>query len=90
MAGYGVIPITDVHVTASSIVVTVDTRKIPNFVYVVGKGGPISLSWKTVSPKPAVTSTLVNKPQKATAEGSIASYALPGPSTGAIATIIYR
>jgi hypothetical protein len=90
MAGYGVIPIADVHVTASSIVITVDTRKVPNFVYVVGKGGPISLSWKTVSPKAAVTSALVNKPQKATAAGSIAGYVLPGPSTGAIANIIYQ
>jgi hypothetical protein len=90
MAGYGVIPIADVHVTASSIVVTVDTSKVPNFVYVVGRGGPIAISWKTVSPKAAVTSDLVNKPQKATVQGSIASYVLPGPSTGAIATIIYR
>jgi hypothetical protein len=88
MAGYGVIPIADVHVTASSIVVTVDTSRVPNFVFVVGTGGPISLSWKTVSPKAAVTSALANKPQKAKAQGNIASYALP--SSNVIATIIYK
>jgi hypothetical protein len=90
MAGYGVIPLTDVHMTASSIVVTVDTGKVPNFVYVVGTGGPISIRWKAASAKAAATSALVNKPQKALAQGRIASYVLPGPSTGAIATIIYR
>ncbi|PWT70481.1 MAG: hypothetical protein C5B60_12130 [Chloroflexi bacterium] len=85
MAGYGVIPMSDVHVTASSIQVTVDTRRLSNFVYVAGAGGPISISWKTARP---VAGAQINKPQKATAQGSVAAYALP--SSGAIATMIYR
>jgi hypothetical protein len=85
MAGYGVIPLGDVHVTASSIQVTVDTRKVANFVHVVGAGGPISISWKTARP---VAGAQINRPQKATALGSIAAYTLP--SSGAIATIIYQ
>jgi hypothetical protein len=85
MVGYGVIPIANVHVTASSIQVTVNTRKVANFVHVVGAGGPISISWKTAS---RVAGAQTNRPLRATAQGSVAAFALP--SSGAIATIIYQ
>lgn len=88
MVGYGVIPITDVRVTASSIGIKVDTSKVPNFVQTVGAGGPISINWKIASPAAGIASAQINRPQKATAQGGIASYALP--SSGVIATIIYR
>lgn len=88
MAGYGVIPMADVHVTASSIGVNVDTSKVPNFIHTVGTGGRITVNWKTASPSTAITSAQINRPQKATAQGGIASYTLP--TSGVIATIIYR
>lgn len=89
MAGYGVIPMADVKVTSTMIKVTVDTRKVPNFVHTVGTGGQISVTWKTSSPPAgAAASAQVNKPQKATVQGGIASYSLP--SSGVVATIIYR
>jgi hypothetical protein len=88
MAGYGVLPMADVYVTPTTIGVTVDTRRVPHFVHTVGTGGRISVTWKTMSPAGAAASAQVNRPQKATAQGGIASYSLP--SSGTIATIIYR
>ena len=88
MAGYGVIPAADVRVTASSITITVDTSTIPHFVHTIGIGGPISLSWKTTTPAGKAPSAMLNRVQKATAQGGIASYAVP--SSGVIATIIYQ
>lgn len=88
MAGYGVIPMSDVQVTSTMIIVTVDTRKVPNFVHTVGTGGQISITWKTTSPAGAAATAQVNKPQKATVQGGIASYTLP--SSGVVASIIYR
>ena len=88
MAGYGVIPMADVRVTPATIGVTVDTRQIPHFVHTVGAGGRIAITWKTASQVGAAASAQVNRPQKATAQGVVASYPLPG--SGTIATIIYR
>ncbi len=88
MVGYGVIPAKDVKVTASSITIKLDTRKVPNFVQVVGTGGPINISWKTANTASTVSAAMLNKPQKATAQGGISTYAFP--NSGAIATIIYK
>jgi hypothetical protein len=88
MAGYGVIPLADVHVTASSIQVKVDTRTVANFVHVVGAGGPVLIRWSTGRPATSVASAQLNRPLRASAQGSIAAYALP--SSGAIATVIYQ
>jgi hypothetical protein len=83
MVGYGVVPLKNVHVTPSGIVLTVDTSKVPGFVNVVGSGGLIVMNWKTSS---AVAKT--NIAYSATAQGGIGRYSVP--SNGVIATIIMR
>lgn len=83
MVGYGVVPLTTVHVTPFGIALTVDTRKVPGFVNVVGSGGMIVMNWKTASP---VAKT--NVAYGATAQGGIGRFSVP--SHGVIATIIMR
>jgi hypothetical protein len=84
-----------VHVTPSTITLTVDTSKVPDFVTLVGPSGMIVMNWKTASPM-----AKANVPYKAAAQGGIGRYTVPstGASTGAsnaasngvIATIIMR
>lgn len=83
LAGYGVIPQANVNMTASSIVLKTDTSKIPNFVHVVGQGGPILINWKALS---AVTKA--GAVRKATAQGGIAQYTIP--SNGVIASMLFQ
>jgi hypothetical protein len=95
MVGYGVVPLRTVHVTPSTITLTVDTSKVPDFVTLVGPSGMIVMNWKTASPM-----AKANVPYKAAAQGGIGRYTVPstGASTGAsnaasngvIATIIMR
>jgi hypothetical protein len=88
MVGYGVIPAHDVEVTASSIAISVDTSKVPHFVHTVGQGGPIAVSWKFASLAGKSPSALINKPQKVSAQGGIATYSVP--SSAVLATVIYQ
>jgi hypothetical protein len=79
MAGYGVVPLKNVHVTPSGITLKVDTSKVPGFVNVVGSGGLIVMNWKTSSPM-----AKANVSYKAAAQGGIGPYSFPstGVSTG--------
>lgn len=88
MVGYGVIPTSDVQVTSSSIVITVDTSKVPHFVYAYGTGGPLNVSWKIATKAGTSPNVLHNKPQVASAQGSISTYSVP--SNEVIATVIYQ
>lgn len=76
LVGYGVVPKTSLSVTASSIVLRVDTSKVPNFVNVVGQGSPIVVNWKAAT-SAGKTSTLQRGVQQATVQGGIASYTIP-------------
>ncbi len=79
MAGYGVVPQRNVHVTPSGITLKVDTSKVPDFVNVVGSGGLIVMNWKTSSPM-----AKASVPYKAAAQGGIGPYSFPsnGDSNG--------
>ena len=72
MAGYGVVPQRNVHVTPSGITLKVDTSKVPDFVNVVGSGGLIVMNWKTSSPM-----AKASVPYKAAAQGGIGPYSFP-------------
>lgn len=85
MAGYGVIPASAVKVTRTTIVLNVDTSKVPEFVNVVGTGTRIVVNWKTAA---AGASLKSNAPLKAAVQGNIAQYTFP--SNGVVATMIYR
>jgi hypothetical protein len=85
MVGYGVIPLSAVHITPSSIMLNVDTSKIPTFVNSYGSGGRITISWKTVS---GAQITRPNAPTKAVVVGGIDKFTFPG--SGIIATMIYH
>jgi hypothetical protein len=88
MIGYGIIPVADVRVTPSSIVISVDTSKVPHFVYSASAGGLLSVSWKIATQAGTSPSAMRNKPQKAAAQGSIATYSIA--SSAVIATVIYQ
>jgi hypothetical protein len=104
LVGYGVIPKASMSVTASSIVLRVDTSKVPDFVNIVGQGGPITINWKAVTsastaktdiPQQAVRQAEVQGsvaryavPQKTAVPGSTGRYAIPG--TTVIASILMR
>lgn len=104
MVGYGVIPRGSMSATASSVVLHVDTSKVPNFVNLVGQGGPITINWKAAAsaspaksglPQQAVRQAEVQGsiaryavPQKTAAPGGAAHYAIPG--TTVIASILMR
>lgn len=75
--GYGLIPASQVTVSASAIVLKTDTRTIPNFVHLAGSGGPITLSWKALTSKSAL--------HTASVQGSMVGHAVPGK--GVVAAI---
>ncbi|HEU5348994.1 MAG TPA: hypothetical protein VFU63_10330 [Ktedonobacterales bacterium] len=83
MVGYGVIPQSNVHVTPFGIALTVDTSKVPGFVNVVGSGGPISITWKTVPP-----TARVGVMRQVTARGTLVSHEIP--TNGTIATMLVQ
>jgi hypothetical protein len=88
MVGYGVIPTSDVQLTSTSIVIKVDTSKVPRFVHSYGSGGPLNVSWKLATLGGKAPNLLIGKPQKASAQGSISAYSVP--SSAVIATVIYH
>lgn len=75
-AGYGLIPLSDVSVTASSVTLRVDTRREPRVTRTTGDGGLIQLTWSLATglPRPALHATGV---AAATVRGSLIGYTVP-------------
>lgn len=86
LAGYGVIPATDVTVTPGGIALRVDTRRVAGFTQVVGPGQVIVVTWQ------AAAGTRSGALQRASAQGGVGAYTIPRPSASAsvIATMLIR
>jgi hypothetical protein len=84
-AGYGLIPLSDVSVTASSVTLRVDTRHEPRVTQTEGDGGLIQLTWALSAglPRPALHATGV---AAATVRGSVIGYAVP--ANGVTASVL--
>jgi hypothetical protein len=83
MAGYGVIPLSNVHITPATIILNVDTSKVPDFVNVVGTGAHIVMNWSNGS-----TVVRAGVLHSAKAAGGIGSFSVPGK--GVIASMLFR
>ncbi len=86
LAGYGVIPASDVTVTPGVIALRVDTAQVLGFTQVVGARPVIVVTWQ------ALAGTTSGMLQRASAQGSVGAYAIPRPSASAsvIATMLLR
>ena len=75
-AGYGLIPASDVTVTASSITLRVDTRSVPSVIRTAGSGGLIELTWSLPAglPRPALHAT---GQAAASVRGSLIEFTVP-------------
>lgn len=75
-AGYGLIPVSDVRVTGSVVLLTVDTRHEPRVVRTAGDGGLIQLTWSLPNglPQPVLHATGVSV---ATVRGRLIEYTIP-------------
>ena len=75
-AGYGLIPVSDVTVSGSSVMLRVDTRHEPRLIRTAGGGGMIVLTWRapTGLPRPALHATGV---AAATVQGQMVGYRIP-------------
>lgn len=82
MAGYGVIPLSAVHITPTNIILNVDTTQVPDFVNTVGAGGRIVLTWKN-----SATTVNPGSLHSASVVGKIGSFTLP---TKLIASMLFR
>jgi hypothetical protein len=83
VAGYGVIPLSAVHITPTNIILNVDTTQVPDFVNVVGSGGRIVMTWKN-----SVTTVKPDTVHSASVAGNIGAYALP--AKGIIASMLFH
>jgi hypothetical protein len=83
MAGYGVIPLSTVHITPTNIFLNVDTTQVPDFVNVAGSGGRIVMTWKN-----SATTVNPGSLHSASVAGNIGSYVLPGK--GIIASMLFH
>ena len=86
-AGYGLIPVSDVTVTGSSVRLTVDTRHEPRFIRTAGAGGLIQLTWSlpTGLPRPALHATGV---AAATVQGRMIEYVVPANGVTAAVLVL--
>src|SRR6185437_1894081 len=84
-SGYGLIPLSEVSVTASSVTLRVDTRHEPRVIRTAGAGGLIQLTWALPAglPRPALHATGV---AAATVLGSLIGYAVP--ANGVTASVL--
>lgn len=83
--GYGLIPISAVRITPSTITLSIDTRHDPQMHLMTGHGGPISLTWSIPLglPHPVNQAAAL---AAATVQGSILGYAVP--STNVTAAVL--
>lgn len=86
-AGYGLIPLSDVTVTASSVTLRVDTRHEPRVTRTTGAGGLIQLMWSLATglPRPALHATGV---AAATVRGSLIGYTVPADGVTASVLVV--
>ncbi|HET9981535.1 MAG TPA: hypothetical protein VFQ32_13890 [Ktedonobacterales bacterium] len=84
-AGYGLIPLSDVSVTASSVTLRVDTRHEPHVTQTQGDGGLIQLTWALPAglPRPALHAT---GEAAAAVRGSLIGHAVP--ANGVTASVL--
>ncbi|HEX9038842.1 MAG TPA: hypothetical protein VF808_17805 [Ktedonobacterales bacterium] len=81
LAGYGMVPATDVHLTSGNIVIQVDTAKIPGFVVVLGSAQVVSVNWRRLEAQ-----TKAGAVMNASAQGALGAYRIP--SSGPVGTVI--
>lgn len=98
-AGYGVIPASDVRVTAQAIALRVDTRTTRGFTQVIGSGLMLSVTWQAGhvategrTPAGQTAASLARLQPPAMAEGNIGSFVIPtaGPDAREIATMLLQ
>jgi hypothetical protein len=84
-AGYGLIPVSDVTVSGSTVTLRVDTRHEPRLIRTAGAGGMIVLTWRMPAgmPRPALHTTGV---AAATVQGRMVGYVIP--ANGVLAGVL--